>query len=377
MSGADEDSRLKALRARIDALDEEIQRLVSERAACAREIAEVKRAAGDGNALYRPEREAEVLRRVVARNGGPLPDEALVRLFTELMSACRAVQGPVRVAYLGPEGTFTQEAALRQFGGFAELRPMEDIDAVFREVEAGGADHGVVPVENSSEGVVTHTLDRMLASPLAICGEVELRVHHNLLAREGPVEAVRRVYAHQQALAQCRRWLDEHLPRAERAAVASNAEAARRAADETGAAAVASEAAAGRYGLRVLARNIEDEPGNTTRFLVVGRQSPPPSGADKTSLVLSARNEPGALFRLLEPLARHGISMTRIESRPARRGGLWEYVFFVDIEGHAEEPHVAAALAELERRATLFRVLGAYPRALRAADEPRPAGDGG
>ena len=377
MSGADEDSRLKALRARIDALDEEIQRLVSERAACAREIAEVKRAAGDGNALYRPEREAEVLRRVVARNGGPLPDEALVRLFTELMSACRAVQGPVRVAYLGPEGTFTQEAALRQFGGFAELRPMEDIDAVFREVEAGGADHGVVPVENSTEGVVTHTLDRMLASPLAICGEVELRVHHNLLAREGPVEAMRRVYAHRQALAQCRRWLDQHLPQAERAAVASNAEAARRAADEAGAAAVASEAAAGRYGLRVLARNIEDEPGNTTRFLVLGRQSPPPSGADKTSLVLSARNEPGALFRLLEPLARHGISMTRIESRPARRGALWEYVFFVDIEGHAQEPHVAAALAALERQATLFRVLGAYPRALRAGEGRRAAGDGG
>ncbi len=364
MSGADEESRLKALRARIDALDEEIQRLVAERAACAREIAEVKRAAGEtGNGLYRPEREAEILRRVVARNEGPLSDEAIARLFRELMSACRAVQGPVRVAYLGPEGTFTQEAALKQFGSFAELRPLGSIDAVFREVEADAADHGVVPVENSTEGVVTHTLDRLLASPLAICGEVELRVHHNLLARSGALADVRRVYAHQQALAQCRGWLEANLPRAERVAVASNAEAARRAAEEAGAAAVASEAAAGRYGLRVLARNIEDDPGNATRFLVIGPQSPPPSGDDKTSLVLSARNEPGALHRLVAPLARHGISMTRIESRPSRRGR-WEYVFFVDIEGHARDPKVAAALAELEREATLFRVLGAYPRAL-------------
>jgi len=363
MSVADEDSRLKALRARIDALDEEIQRLVSERAACAREIAEVKRAAGDGNALYRPEREAEVLRRVVARNQGPLADEALVRLFTELMSACRAVQGPVRVAYLGPEGTFTQEAALKQFGSFAELVPLASIDAVFREVEAGAAEHGVVPIENSTEGVVTHTLDRLLQSPLAICGEVELPVHHNLLARGGTLAEVGRVYAHQQALAQCRGWLDANLPRAERVAVASNAEAARRAAEEPGTAAVAGAAAARRYGLEVLAARIEDDPANATRFLVLGTQKPAPSGEDKTSLVLSARNEPGALHRLLEPLARHGISMTRIESRPSRRGR-WEYVFFVDIEGHAEEPEVAAALAELEREATLFRVLGTYPRAL-------------
>ncbi|HQU15378.1 MAG: chorismate mutase [Chromatiales bacterium 21-64-14] len=357
-----EEDKLRELRARIDGLDEQIQDLISERAGHAREIAQFKRTAGNANGCYRPEREAQVLRQVRARNRGPLPDEDLLRIFREIISSCLAVEETLKVAFLGPEGTFTQAAALRHFGHAVGTAALGTIEDVFREVEAGGAHYGVVPVENSTEGVVHHTLDRFLRSPLRICGEVELRIHHHLLGRVDGIEAVRQVFAHQQSLAQCRGWLDRTLPQAERIAVSSNGEAARQVRDAPGAAAIAGDTAAELYDLKVLASNIEDEPDNTTRFLVIGPQEVPPSGADKTSLLVSTRNQPGALARLLEPLARNGISMTRIESRPSRRG-VWEYVFFVDLAGHIADTAVAQALVELEREATLFKVLGSYPRA--------------
>lgn len=354
---------LQALRGRIDALDEQIQDLLNERAHYAQQVAQAKIAEADSDDFYRPEREAEILRRVGERNRGPLGDIEITRLFREIISACLALERPLMIGYLGPEGTFTQAAALKHFGHSIHTRAQPAIDVVFREVEAGGCNYGVVPIENSTEGVVNHTLDMFLRSPLRICGEVSLRIELHLLSRETELAAIQRVYAHQQALAQCREWLDTNLPRAERIAVSSNGEAARRVAQESGAAAVAGEAAAEVYSLTRLASRIEDEPGNTTRFLVIGRQAVRRSGQDKTSLLISVKNEPGALYRMLEPMARHGLSMTRIESRPSRRG-IWDYVFFVDIEGHVEDSQVAAALREIEQHSSLFKVLGSYPRAV-------------
>ncbi len=352
---------LEQVRRRIDDLDQEIQRLISERARCAQEIGRLKQQAGDG-VFYRPEREAQVLAAVKQRNQGPLSDDEMARLFREIMSACLALEQPLKIAFLGPEGTYTQTAALKHFGHSARTVPLDAIDEVFREVEAGSADYGVVPVENSTEGMVTHTLDMFLGSGLNICGEVVLRIHHHLLSRADSLAQVRRIYSHQQSFAQCREWLDAHLAGAEREVVGSNAVAARRAAEEPDAAAIAGETAGELYGLNSLARNIEDQPDNTTRFLVIGRQATEPSGNDKTSLLLSTKNRPGALYSLLEPFRRHGISLTRIESRPSRRA-MWDYVFFVDIEGHASEPRVSAALEELDAHAAMVKILGAFPRA--------------
>lgn len=357
---------LQAIRARIDHLDEQIQMLINERAACAQEVAKVK-LGGEAADYYRPEREAQVLRNVLARNTGPLSGEEMARLFREIMSACLALEQPMKIAFLGPEGTFTQAAALKHFGHSVRTVSHGAIDEVFRDVEAGASHYGVVPVENSTEGVVNHTLDMFISSPLRVCGEVELRIHHNLLGKMDGINSVgngvSRLYVHQQALAQCRGWIEEHLAGVEHVTVSSNAEAARRAAQEAGAVAIAGTTAAEIYGLTILAANIEDEPDNTTRFLVIGTKSPSPSGNDKTSLLLSARNRPGALHRLLEPLFRHGISMTRIESRPSRRG-MWDYVFFIDIEGHSQEPGVAKALQELGDEAAMMKVLGSYPGAV-------------
>jgi chorismate mutase/prephenate dehydratase len=354
---------LEDLRAQIDRLDEEIQAAMNRRAGLAQRVAEAKRARGDDADFYRPDREAEILRRVIERNQGPLAGEEMARLFREIMSACLALQKPLQIAYLGPVGTFTQAAAVKHFGQSARTLPLDSIDAVFREVEAGSAQYGVVPVENSTEGVISHTLDMFVRSPLRICGEVTLPIHQFLLGKGPDLSGLRRVYSHQQSLAQCRRWLDLRLPGVERVAVSSNAEAARRAAGEDCCAAVAGEVAGRTYGLQVLAANIEDEPENTTRFLVVGHRSVPPTGADKTSLMLSTRNLPGALYGLLEPFARRGISMTRIESRPSRREK-WDYLFFVDIEGHQDDANVAQALRDMGERAALLKVLGSYPRAV-------------
>ncbi len=357
-----DEQRLRELRERIDALDLKIQELINERARCAQEIAHSKQRAGASN-FYRPEREAQVLRSVVERNRGPLPDEEVARLFREIMSACLALERPTTVAFLGPEGTFTQEAALKHFGHSARTLPLGSIDQIFREVEGGGTQFGVVPIENSTEGVVTHTLDMFMHSALKICGEVELRVHHHLLGKGPDAQGARRVLSHQQSLAQCRKWLDLNLPAVERVGVASNAEAARMASQDTAAVAIAGESAARIYALRVLSENIEDDPGNTTRFLVIGKLETAPSGQDKTSLLVSGRNKPGALHGLLAPFARHGINMTRIESRPTRQTA-WEYVFFVDIDGHAQDPKVKQALAQLEKEAAFMKCLGSYPKAV-------------
>ncbi|MFP4648830.1 MAG: prephenate dehydratase [Halorhodospira sp.] len=362
MSGGKDE--LTALRERIDAIDEQVLELVSERARLAEKVARAKARQGEALKVYRPEREAEVLRRLLEHNPGPLTREQVTVLFREVMSACRALQQPLTVAFLGPHGTFTEEAASKHFGHGAGMSPQATIGGVFREVESGAAHYGVVPVENSSEGVVSHTLDRFLDSELAIVGEVELRIHHALASHAEGLRAVERVYSHQQGLSQCRAWLEVHLPDAERQPVASTAEAARLAALEPAAAAIASEAAAERYGLPLLRERIEDFHGNTTRFLVLGYQSPPPSGQDKTSLVISSANRTGLLYQLLEPLARNGIDMTRIESRPARQQGVWEYVFFIDVLGHAEDETLRSALAQMHERASLFRILGSYPRAI-------------
>lgn len=360
----DENAALERLRRRIDDIDAQLQELISERARRAQEIGAVK-GLGAAADYYRPEREAQVLRAVVERNQGPLRDEEMVRLFRELMSACLAQEEPLKIAYLGPEGTFTQTAVFKHFGHSVRALSVTTIDEVFREVETGMADFGVAPVENSTEGTVNHTLDMFLTSPLKICGEIELRIHQNLMGKMKDLREIKRLCSHSQSLAQCRGWLAQHLPKVEKIAVTSNAEAARRARDEEGTAALGGEAAAEAYGLNILYANIEDEADNTTRFLVIGREAFPPSGADKTSLLVSAKGTegPGVLFHLLEPLARHRVNMTRIESRPSRRKK-WDYVFFVDLDGHAEEPALKQALAEIEQQSNLFRILGAYPKAV-------------
>jgi len=288
----------------------------------------------------------------------------MARLFREIMSACLALEQPLNIAFLGPEGTFTQAAALKHFGHSVRTRSFGAIPDVFRDVESGSSQYGVVPVENSTEGVVSHTLDMFMTSPLRICGEVMLRINHHLLARgSDDLVSLTRIYSHQQSLAQCRGWLDTHLPQVDRIAVGSNAEAARIAAKEPRSAAIAGEAAAEIYGLRVLSPNIEDEPGNTTRFLIIGVPEALPSGDDKTSLLLATRNVAGGLYRLLTPLAEHGISMSKIESRPSRRG-IWEYVFFIDVEGHQQDAGLARALQSLEQEARMYKVLGSYPKAV-------------
>jgi chorismate mutase / prephenate dehydratase len=356
---------LEDLRSQIDAVDERLHELLNQRARLAQQAGISKHADGHTVDFYRPEREAEVLRQALERNKGPLRNEEIVRLFREIMSACLAQEEPLKVAFLGPEGTFTQQAVLKHFGHSVRALALPTVDEVFHEVEAGTADFGVVAIENSSEGTITNTLDRIMASPLRICGEVELRVHHCLMGKMDGFARVVRVCAHSQALAQTRGWLNDHLPDAERVPVASNAEGARRARDEQGTAAIAGEVAAEVYGLNVLAAQIEDRADNATRFLVVGRKLLRPSGADRTTLLLSVGDtqRPGALQRLLEPLARHRISMSRIESRPSRRHK-WDYVFFIDIDGHADDAPVKKALAALKKRASLFRILGSYPRAV-------------
>ncbi|HXY96148.1 MAG TPA: prephenate dehydratase [Steroidobacteraceae bacterium] len=357
---------LEEVRGRIDAVDVEIQRLISERAKLA-QLVGISKSGTTGRTVdfYRPEREAQVLRAARERNEGPLKDEEVLRLFREIMSACLAQQEPLKVAFLGPEGTFTQQAVLNHFGHSVRSLPLASIDEVFHEVEAANADFGVVPIENSTEGTINHTLDRFLTSPLKICGEVELRIRHHLMGAMSELARIERVCSHPQSLAQCRVWLEEHLPGVEQVPVSSNAEGARRARDEKGSAAIAGETAAEVYGLTVLAAEIEDRADNTTRFLVLGRKLFPASGADRTTLLVSVghTDAPGALYRLLEPLARHRVSLTRIESRPSHRRK-WDYVFFIDFEGHADEKHVKKALAALRKRASLFRVLGSYPRAV-------------
>ena len=344
----------------IDEIDATILQLLNQRATHARAIGELK---GTG-VVYRPEREAQVLRRIKELNQGPLPDEAVARLFREIMSECLAVERPLTIAYLGPAGTFTQQAAIKHFGHAANTVSCATVDDCFRLVEARQADYAVAPVENSTEGSVGRTLDLLVSSPLKACGEVVLRIHHNLLRQIEGLEGVRVVYAHSQALAQCRAWLSKNLPdTVERIPVSSNGEAARLAQEDSSALAIASQTACEIYGLVNLARNIEDEPNNTTRFLVLGDQDTIPSGQDKTSLVFSTPNRAGAAGALLTPFAEAGISMTKFESRPSKTG-LWEYVFFIDIEGHQNQANLQQVLQQFAERNVFVKVIGSYPLAV-------------
>jgi len=351
--------QLNQFRAQINRLDDELLTLVNRRAALAQQIGHLK----EDGVVLRPEREAQVVRRLQAANAGPLSNAAIAALFTEVMSQCRALEAPMSVAYLGPEGTFTEAAALKRFGSAVQGLSCATIDEAFRAVESGAVQYGVVPVENSTEGAIGRTLDLLLQSGLQVCGEVMLAIHQCLLAKQCDLHAVQSVYSHPQSLGQCQGWLNVNLPRAARIPVSSNAEAARLAAEHPHSAAIAGKQAAVHVALQVCVENIEDDARNTTRFLVLGKQQVAPSGDDKTSLVLSASNKPGAVHDLLKPLAKHGVSMTKFESRPSR-SGLWEYVFYVDIEGHQADSKVAAALAELKQAAAFMKILGSYPVAV-------------
>ncbi len=352
------DAALKALRARIDGIDDAILQLLSERADIAQQVGRAKK----GEKIYRPEREAQIVRRLRDANPGPLSGDTVERLIREIISACRALEQTTRIAYLGPAGTFSQQAVHKHFGHAAEALAEADIDACFQAVETGRADFAVVPVENSTEGAIARTLDLIVSSPLKICSEVMLPVHQALMRKHAGLEGIARIYGHAQSLAQCQRWLDRHLPAAERISVVSNSEGARRAAADPDSATLGSAAAAELYDLELVESRIEDEVSNTTRFLVLGKTDAAPSGRDKTSLVMSTKNQPGAVVKLLQPLADAGISMSKLESRPARSGN-WEYLFFVVCNGHREDPPMVAALAEIETRAAFLKVLGSYPAA--------------
>jgi chorismate mutase/prephenate dehydratase len=355
---------LAEVRARIDGIDRQIQELIAERAGWAHQVGKAKGPLKAAVEYYRPERESQVLRMVIDRNHGPLADEVLVRLFREIMSACLAQQEPLKVGYLGPEGTFSEQAVRKHFGHSAHGLPLASIEEVFQEVEAKHADFGVVPVENSGQGTIQVTLDMFLTSDLKICGEVELRVRQYLLSRTGRIEDIERVYSHPQSFAQTKGWLRTNLPDAELLPVSSNAEAARRARNADDAAAIAGESAGHVYGLRkVIVSPIEDRSDNTTRFLVLGRQIFPTSGHDRTSVLVFIKDQPGALFNVLSPFARHGISMNRIESRPSHQAK-WEYAFFIDVAGHVDDVPMKKALAELERHAARIKLLGSYPVAV-------------
>ncbi|WP_301101856.1 prephenate dehydratase [Propionivibrio sp.] len=355
--------KLSLVRTEIDAIDTQLLDFLNRRARCAQQVGQIKAQHGEAGFIYRPEREAQVLRRIQEINPGPLSNDSVTRFFREVMSACLSLEQPLGIAFLGPLGTFSESAATKHFGHAAHLMPQISIDDVFREVEACHADYAVVPIENSTEGAIGRTLDLLLNTPLKICGEVVMRIHQHLLSNEDSLDNITKVYSHAQSLAQCHEWLNRSLPTVQRISVGSNAQAAQFAASEAGAAAIAGEAAAERYQLPKLASSIEDEPNNTTRFVVLGRQESGSSGRDKTSLIMSAHNQTGALSTLLEPFSEAGVSLTRLESRPARHT-LWEYVFFVDIEGHREDPAVTTALTELGRRAAYLKVLGSYPVAV-------------
>jgi len=353
---------LSELRTGIDAVDRELLSLLNRRAALANEVGEIKRA--EGSPVFRPEREAQVINGLQDANPGPLKGDNIAHIWREIMSACRALEAPQRVAYLGPHGTYSEQAALQFFGSSIEHVPCVSIDEVFHATTSGGADFGVVPVENNTEGVVTRSLDLFLHTPLHIVGETSLLVRHQLLRSTDSLEGITLVQAHPQALAQCQTWLNNHLPDVERRAVASNAEAARLAASNPAWAAIASERAAGEFGLHIAAQAIQDEAHNRTRFAVVclpqTLQVPEASGKDCVSLIVSVPNKPGAVHDILVPLKKHGVSMTRFESRPAR-SGQWEYYFYIDLQGHPSQPPMAAALADLQSLCAFYKVLGTYP----------------
>lgn len=354
--------QLDNLRNEIDAIDHQLMKLISSRAELAQKVAMVKSEMNGETKFYRPDREAYILKRVLEHNKGPLNNEEMARLIREIMSACLALEQRLQVAFLGPSGTFTEEASYKHFGRSIKTLSVTSIDDVFREVESDSADYGVVPIENSTQGIVNSTLDMFLESNLKIVGEVELRVHQHLLSNAKQLDDINTLYSHQQSLAQCKKWLETNLPGVKRVPVSSNADAALRAASEENAAAIASETAAEEYKINVMKRNIEDSPDNTTRFLIIGKQDVKPTGDDKTTLLISAPNKPGALYNLLQPLAVNNVSMSRIESRPSHCVN-WEYVFFLDLVGHMDDATIRKSVDELREEAELFKVLGSYPKA--------------
>ncbi len=356
------DETLKQLRYRIDSLDDALLQLLSDRARVAQEVGRAK----NGDKIYRPEREAQIVSRLHKANPGPLNNDSIEHIFREIMSSCRALEQNLQVAYLGPPGTFSQSALYKQFGHSVEALPEPDIDSCFRAVETGRADFAVVPVENSTEGAVSRTLDLIVTSPLKICGEIMLPIHQNLMRKVAGIDGIQRVYGHVQSLSQCQRWLNRHLPEAVLISAASNSEGALLATRNPDAAALGSEVAAELYGMSIIATRVEDEATNTTRFLVLGMSDADPSGRDKTSLVLGAPNQPGAIVKLLQPLADAGISMTKLESRPARSAN-WEYLFFIVCEGHRNDPRLSATLAEIGKYAAFIKILGSYPASTQAS----------
>ncbi len=354
---------LSELREKIDAIDQQILALINQRACCAMEVAKTKIAEGETGTFYRPDREARVLRRIQELNQGPLADDTAVRFFRELMSACLALEKPLEVAFLGPEGTFTQQATFKHFGHAVNAIAETTIHEIFNAVENGHCQFGVAPVENSTEGVIAHTLDRFMTSSLQICGEVEIRVHQNLMGTMEQLDEIKEIFSHQQSLAQCRQWLNANLPHVSCTAVSSNAEAARLAAGDRRKAAIAGVVAAELYNLHILEKNIEDDSNNTTRFIIIGTQQPAATGQDKTSILVSTSNQSGALHKILQPFAEYGISLSHIESRPSKQG-LWEYVFFIDINGHCNDENVSKALDSLKENVHLLKILGSYPKAV-------------
>lgn len=356
-----EQEQLLQIRQEIDAIDRQIQELITQRAKCAQKVAEIKTQGGKVEAVfYRPEREAQVLRAVRARNTGPIPDNEMARLFREIMSVCLALEQPLTVAYLGPEGSYSHASVVKQFGSSVQPLAVPSIEEVFTTVEKGEAHYGIVPVENSSEGVVKATQEALLTTELKVCGEVDLRIHHCLLSKAESLESIKKVVAHPQALGQCRQWLENNIPWAEAESVSSNALAAKMAQETTELAAIASEEAAQLYQLNVLQKHIEDRHDNTTKFWVLGKESTEPSGEDKTALILSIPNKAGALLEVLKSFADRQISMTRIISRPSLNRK-WDYLFYIDILGHKEESNVLQALNEVAEQAQFFKILGSFP----------------
>ncbi|WP_246261994.1 prephenate dehydratase [Thiomicrorhabdus cannonii] len=361
MAELSEAEQLTQIRIQIDAIDAQIQELISARAECAQKVADIKTQGGKVEAVfYRPEREAQVLRAVKERNHSLLPDNEMARLFREIMSACLALEQPLTVAYLGPEGSYSHASVIKQFGSSAHPLAVSTLEEVFATVERGEANYGIVPVENSSEGVVKATETELLKTKLTVSGEVDLAIHHCLLSKSCELETVRKVVAHSQALGQCQQWLKNNMPWVEVEAVASNALAAKMAQEDASLGAIASEQAAQLYGLRILESNIEDQRDNTTKFWVVGREATQPSGEDKTSMIVSIHNKSGALLELLSCFAKRNISMTRIVSRPSNNKK-WDYLFFIDVLGHQADDGLQQALQEVKEKASFFKLLGSYP----------------
>ncbi len=356
------DAELEELRQEIDRIDDSIIELLNQRAEVALHVGEIK--AASSQRAYVPERERQVLQRLTHKSKGPLPAESLTLIYKEIISASLALERPLEVAYLGPEATFTHEASKRHFGMSAHLRACRSIREVFDEVEHGRSQFGVVPIENSTEGVVSHTLDMFMASDLSICAEVQMEVSHHLLTRSGELDGITKVYSHPQALAQCRGWLEANLPGVPLVDVSSTARAAQLAYEDRAAAAVASELAASIYDLRVAAGRLEDMRGNLTRFLVIGGDEPAATGNDRTSIMFALKDEPGILYEALAPFAQVGVNLSRIESRPSRRRA-WDYLFFIDLEGHKSASAVAGAIEKLRQACVFMKVLGSYPQGRR------------